>query len=263
MELTFSPLPGIPLVSPQEDVASLILTAAQQHAIPIGNNDVIVVAQKIISKAENRYVNLHDVAPSLEAQTLAEEVQKDPRYVELVLQQSKEVVRKKRGVLIVEHQLGFVHANAGIDQSNIEHPNDQERVLLLPKDPDASAREIQHQIEAQLGINVAVIINDSMGRAWRNGTVGLAIGVAGLQALEDYVGGQDIFGRELKVTAVAAADELAAGASLVMGQTQEKTPVVIVKGYRPPPSSPSQQAFPPQQQGINPLLRKKEEDLFR
>lgn len=257
MELTFSALPDIPLVAPQDNVAELIITAAQGKPIEIAENDVIVIAQKIISKAENRYITLKDVTPSEEAKKLALEVHKDPRYVELVLQESNEVVRKKIGVLIVEHRLGFIHANAGLDQSNIEHPDDDERVLLLPVDPDLSAEIIRQHIKEQLGVNVAVIINDSMGRAWRNGTLGLAIGVAGLNALEDYIGGEDIFGRELKVTAVAAADELAAGASIVMGQTQEKTPVVLVRGYTPNPPTTLDQ------QGVKPLLRSKEQDLFR
>ncbi|PCJ17954.1 MAG: coenzyme F420-0:L-glutamate ligase [Gammaproteobacteria bacterium] len=257
MELTFSALNNIPMVAPKDNVAEIIMTAAKAQQINIVEHDVIVIAQKIISKAENRYVVLEDVTPSEEAIQLAQEVQKDPRYVEVVLQESAQVVRKKTGVLIVEHQLGFVHANAGLDQSNIEHPEQKERVLLLPKDPDLSAKQIRQAIHSQLGINVAVIINDSMGRAWRNGTLGLAIGVAGLTALEDYMGGHDIFGRELKVTAVAAADELAAGASLVMGQTHEKTPIVIVRGYRP------QQPADANQQGIAPLLRSKDQDLFR
>ena len=257
MELTFSALMGIPLVEPEDNVAQLILDAAEANQKKIIANDVIVIAQKIVSKAENRYVVLDSVTPSEEAIKLSLEVQKDPRYVELVLRQSNTVIRKKPNVLIVEHELGFIHANAGMDQSNIEHPDGQERVLLLPKDSDASAEKIRQYVQQKLGVNVGVIINDSMGRAWRNGTLGLAIGVAGFNALENYVGGQDIFGRELVVTEVAAADEMAAGASLVMGQTQEKTPVVLVRGYQP--TEPSD----PAEQGVKPLLRPKELDLFR
>ncbi|MBV1880662.1 MAG: coenzyme F420-0:L-glutamate ligase [Pseudomonadales bacterium] len=257
MELTFSGLNGIPLVEPEDNIAQLIMNAAENQQKNIAENDVIVIAQKIISKAENRYVILDSVTPSEEAIKLSLEVQKDPRYVELVLRQSNAVIRKKPNVLIVEHTLGFIHANAGMDQSNIEHHEGKERVLLLPVDSDASAEKIRQTIKQKLGVNVGVIINDSMGRAWRNGTLGLAIGVAGFNAVENYIGGQDIFGRELMVTEVAAADEMAAGASLVMGQTQEKTPVVLVRGYQP--SEPDD----PAQKGVKPLLRPKERDLFR
>jgi len=186
-------------------------------------------------------------------------VDKDPRKVQAVLNESNELVRKKRGVLIVEHKLGFVQANAGIDQSNISHDGDDDdyTCLLLPLNPDLSAENIREIIKIRLGISVGVIINDSLGRAWRNGSLGLAIGVAGFTALEDYVGKTDIYGRELLVTQVAAADELAAGASLVMGQTTEKTPVVLVRGYKP--RDPTDKSL----RGVQPLIRSKEEDLFR
>jgi coenzyme F420-0:L-glutamate ligase/coenzyme F420-1:gamma-L-glutamate ligase len=183
-------------------------------------------------------------------------VDKDPRKVQAILDESNEVVRTRPGVLIVEHRLGFVQANAGIDQSNIDM--DEENVcLLLPVDPDASARRLREQIRERLGINVAIIINDSIGRAWRIGSLGLAIGIAGFTGLEDHIGGQDLFGNELKVTQVAAADELAAGASLVMGQTTEKTPVVLVRGYQP--QEPENQDA----RGVQPLLRPKHMDMFR
>ena len=158
---------------------------------------------------------------------------------------------------MVEHKLGFVHANAGIDQSNIDHPESQERVLLLPENPDASARKLREGIRDKFGVQVGVIINDSIGRAWREGSLGLAIGGSGFTALEDYIGGTDIFGRELVVTQVGAADEMAAGASLVMGQTNEKTPVVLVRGYHP--KEPLDEAL----RGVRTLIRSKDKDLFR
>ena len=221
--------------------------------------DVIVIAQKIISKAENRYVNLNDVTPSTEAIDLGAEIDKDPRKVQLIMDESREVVRKRQGVMIVEHRLGFVHASAGIDQSNItnEEGEDEDLCLLLPKDPDDSARQLVDKIAAQLRIHVGVIINDSIGRAWRIGQVGHAIGVAGFTALEDYIGSRDIYGHEMEVSQVAAADEMAAGASLLMGPTDQMTPVVIVRGYDP------KDPDPPELRGVRPLLRPKEMDLFR
>ena len=221
MDLHLIGLKGIPMVEPDDDVAQLIMSAAEASGDGIQNDDVIVIAQKIISKDENRYLDLREVKPSAEAETIAIEVDKDPRKVQAILDESNEIVRKRLGVLIVEQKLGFVQANAGIDQSNINHEGDDDdhTCLLLPVDPDLSARRIRESILEKLGVTVGVIINDSIGRAWRNGSLGLAIGVAGFTALEDYIGGTDIYGRELMVTQVAAADELAAGASLVMVQT--------------------------------------------
>ena len=247
------------MVEPGDDVAAQIITAAEQMALGLEQDDVLVIAQKIISKAENRYLDLRTIEPSEEARRLAVEVDKDARKVQAILNESNEVVRKRPGVLIVEHKLGFVQANAGIDQSNIIHEDDEDDhfCLLLPVDPDSSANKIRQIILERLGISVGVIINDSLGRAWRNGTLGLAIGVAGFTALEDYIGKTDIYGRELMVTQVAAADELAAGASLVMGQTSEKTPVVLVRGYQP--VEPAKAEI----RGVRPLIRLKETDLFR
>ena len=257
MQLSFSTLANIPMIEPGDDRVSVILQSLASSSQALADNDIIVIAQKIVSKAEDRYLWLDEIEPSEAAINLAKEVDKDPRYVQAVLQESTRVIRKKPGVLIVAHRLGFVHANAGIDQSNIQHPNRRERLLLLPKDPDGSAEKIRHAIKDRLKINIGVVINDSMGRAWRNGTLGLAIGVAGLTPLEDHIGGQDIFGRELLVTAVAAADEIAAGASLLMGQTQEKTPIVLLRGYSI--KNPSN----PHQRGISTLLRDPKTDLFR
>lgn len=274
------------MVSPGDDLVGLIIDSAVASDLEIRNDDVIIIAQKIVSKAENRYLDLNTVIPSEEAKQLAVEVDKEPEKVQAILNESNEVVRKRPGVLIVEHKLGFVQANAGIDQSNIDHSSpslssrslsnqDQSNgtlengtlnlnkgivdslCLLLPEDPDKSAREIREGLKQRLGATVGVIINDSLGRAWRNGSLGLAIGVAGFTALEDHIGGSDIFGRELLVTEVGAADEMAAGASLVMGQTSEKTPVVLVRGYQP--KDPRDETL----RGVQPLIRAKEMDLFR
>ena len=259
MKLTFTGIEGIPLVQPGDDLVGQIIDAARSMGEDIREDDVIVIAQKVVSKAENRYLDLRTVTPSPEAEALAVEVDKDPRKVQAILDESNEVVRKREGVLIVEHRLGYVQANAGIDQSNIAHEDDEEDMLclLLPVDPDKSARQIREAIATRLGVNVGVIINDSLGRAWRNGTVGLAIGVAGFTALENHIGNTDLFGRELVVTVIGAVDEMAAGASLVMGQTSEKTPVVLVRGYKP------REPEEPGLQGYKPLIRPKETDLFR
>jgi len=259
MKLTFIGVEHIPLVQPGDDLVQMIVDAVHEMGEEILDDDVLVIAQKIVSKAENRYLDLATVTPSPEAEKLAIEVDKDPRKVQAILDESNEVVRTREGVLIVEQKLGFVQANAGIDQSNISHEGDEEDLmcLRLPEDPDRSARQIKDGIKARLNVDVGVIVNDSLGRAWRNGTLGLAIGVAGFTALESYIGGTDLFGRELVVTVVAAADEMAAGASLVMGQTSEKTPVVLVRGYKP--SDPED----PELRGYRPLIRSKETDLFR
>ena len=259
MRLSFIRVDNIPMVEPGDDLVEIILGGLESMGEALQPGDVLVLAQKIVSKAENQYVNLNDVTPSPAALLLAQEVDKDPRKVQVILDESNEVVRKRPGVLIVEHRLGFVAANAGIDQSNIQQAgvDGDDLCLLLPIDPDASAQALRQGIADRLGTDVGVIINDSIGRAWRIGTVGLSIGVAGLTALDDYVGGTDIFGRELLVTQVAAADELAAGASLVMGQTTEKAPVVLVRGYQPTPPSA------PELKGVKPLLRPKSMDMFR
>ncbi|MAV27395.1 MAG: coenzyme F420-0:L-glutamate ligase [Gammaproteobacteria bacterium] len=259
MRLNLVGVEGIPMVQPGDDLADLILGALTQTGEELVDDDVIVLAQKVVSKAEDRYLDLRTVVPTEEACRLAAEVDKDPRKVQAILDESNEVVRKREGVLIVEHRLGFVQANAGIDQSNISHEDDDEDnlCLLLPIDSDASARALRDEIKRRTGVTVGVVINDSLGRAWRNGTLGLAIGVAGFTALETYVGETDIYGRELVVTAVAAADEMAAAASLVMGQTSEKTPVVLVRGYKP--REPEDSAL----QGVQPLIRDKDVDLFR
>ena len=255
-KLTFFAVPNIPMIEPGDDLVSIIGEALLQTTEKLQNDDIVVVAQKIISKAENRYVNLANVVPSKEACALAAQVEKDPAHVQVILSESKEVVKKKRGVLIVEHKLGFVHANAGVDRSNIESHKNLKQVLLLPVDPDASAARLREGWHTHYGVRVGVIINDTSGRAWRHGLVGLAIGVAGLVALEDHVGAKDLFGRELEATQVAVADELAAGASFLMGQKDEKLPVVVIRGHRLREPKEAQR-------GIQPLLRPKASDLFR
>ena len=247
------------MVQPGDDLVTLIDQGLESMGEALQNDDVIVIAQKIISKAEDRYLDLNKVEPSDEALKLALEVDKDPRKVQAILDESNEIIRKRPGILIVEQKLGFVQANAGIDQSNIinENGDDDDLCLLLPVDPDKSAANIKNEFSARHNVNIGVIINDSIGRAWRVGSLGLAIGVAGFTALEDYIGQTDIYGRELVVTQVAAADEMAAGASLVMGQTDEKTPVVIVRGYRP--REPEDRSL----RGVAQLLRPKDMDLFR
>lgn len=220
----------LPLVEPGDDLASLLIESIGDSGQSLREGDVLVLAQKIVSKSENRYVALADVVPSARAIDLAAAVEKDPRLVELILQESNEVVRHRAGVLVVEHRLGAVLANAGIDQSNIVHEGDSDRVLLLPEDSDRSAAGLRETLGQRTGVLPGVIIADSLGRAWRVGTVGVAIGVAGVPAAQDLRGDHDLFGRELKVTIVGLADEIAAAGSLVMGQASEGVPAVLIRG---------------------------------
>lgn len=251
--VTYFSVPGIPLINPGDDLAALIvnsLNAAQLHLV---SGDIVVVAQKIVSKAENRYVVLKEVVPSQEALTLADQVGKDARYLEVVLSESDEVVRHRPNIVIVAHRLGFVMANAGIDQSNIEHLDGEERVLLLPRDPDGSAVALKARFDKAFGADIGVIINDSFGRPWRNGVVGVALGVAGLPALLNMIGAPDMFGRPMQMTEIAVADEIAAGASLLMGQAAEGLPVVVVRGL----------AFNAASRPASVLVRPRERDMFR
>jgi coenzyme F420-0:L-glutamate ligase / coenzyme F420-1:gamma-L-glutamate ligase len=246
-------VPGIPLVRKNDDLVALIEQGlARDGIVPLGG-DVFVLTQKIVSKAEGRTVDLASVEPSTEATSLARIVQKDPRLVELILSESVRVVRARPGVLIVEHRLGLVMANAGIDQSNVASPDDVHRVLLLPVDPDGSAAMLRGRLSEKFGVPVAVIISDSFGRAWRRGTCGVAIGAAGLPSLMDLRGSPDLFGRDLQVSVTGHADEIAAAASLVMGQGNEGRPVVVVRGltWRGSDSAASE------------LVRPAAEDLFR
>jgi coenzyme F420-0:L-glutamate ligase/coenzyme F420-1:gamma-L-glutamate ligase len=246
-------IPGIPMVKPGDDLAVLISEGLARGGLKLRANDVLVLAQKIVSKAEGRSVELATVKPSARAIALAAEIQKDPRLVELILSESVRVVRSRPNVLIVEHRLGFVMANAGIDQSNVAPTDGVERALLLPVDPDGSAEALRAHLAAEHGAPIAVIITDSFGRAWRRGTAGVAIGAAGLPALLDLRGNPDLFGRILQVSISGFADEIAAAASLVMGQGDEAQPVVLVRGLTwNKPANPAAN-----------LVRPATEDMFR
>lgn len=246
-------VPGIPLVEPGDDIAALILAALASSELVLEDCDVLVLAQKIVSKAEGRYAYLNDIEASAEAVELAEQCDKDPRHMQVLLNESREIIRKRPGVVIVEHVLGYVHANAGIDRSNIDSDEDNPRLLLLPENPDHSAAELRSSLLASTGVNVNIIINDSAGRAWRNGTLGFAIATAGFEALENRVGEADLYGRPLEVTEVAVADELAAAASFMMGQGDEALPLVLIRGAKLRPSAA----------GSATLIRDREKDMFR
>ncbi|MCC7462068.1 MAG: coenzyme F420-0:L-glutamate ligase [Gammaproteobacteria bacterium] len=245
-------LPGIPHVRAGDDLAALLLEALQRTGLALLSGDVVVVAQKIVSKSEGRLVDLAGITPSARACELAPIVQKDARLVELVLREARRIVRMAKDVLIVEHRLGFVMANAGIDQSNVADTAAGDYALLLPQDPDASARTLRAALRAACGVDVGVIVSDSFGRPWRIGTVGVALGAAGLPAVLDLRGQPDLFGRTLRVTVVGHADEIAAAASLVMGQAAEGCPMVLVRGLAGGADIAATQ-----------LLRPPGEDLFR
>jgi coenzyme F420-0:L-glutamate ligase / coenzyme F420-1:gamma-L-glutamate ligase len=246
-------LSGLPLIKAGDDLVEMIAASLKQNGVEPQAQDVLVVAQKIVSKAEGRMVDLATIKPSAQALALAAEVYKDPRLVEVILSESVRVVRARRNVLIVEHRLGFIMANAGVDQSNVGPADGAQRALLLPEHPDRSAETLRRGLAAATGINLAVVINDSFGRAWRQGTVGVAIGAAGLPALIDLRGRPDLFGRKLEVSVIGFADEVAAAASLVMGQADEAAPVVLIRGLRW--SAPESTAAS--------LIRPSNEDLFR
>ncbi|HLY00224.1 MAG TPA: coenzyme F420-0:L-glutamate ligase [Roseiarcus sp.] len=246
-------LPGLPLIKAGDDLASLIASALERNGVQPRAQDVLVVAQKIVSKAEARAVDLAAVEPSAKARALAAEVGKDPRLVEVILSETARVVRARRGVLIVEHKLGFIMANAGVDQSNVGPHDGSAHVLLLPENPDRSAEALRRGLKAATGIDIGVVINDSFGRPWRQGTAGVAIGVAGLPALVDLRGRPDLFGRKLEVSVIGFADEIAAAASLAMGQADEALPAVLIRGlsWSAPDSTAASIVRPPN------------EDLFR
>lgn len=246
-------LPGFPLIEPGDNLVSLILRSLKNAEITLSDGDVLVIAQKIISKAENRYAYLNQVEPSTEAVDLAWVTDKDPRVIQLILDESVEVVRHRPGVLIVAHRNGYVHANAGIDQSNISSNPDNPRVLLLPEDPDKSAEGVREGLRKETGIDAPIIINDSAGRAWRNGTIGFAIGTSGFMPLQNLIGREDLFCRPLEVSQVAVADELAAAASFLMGQANEASPVVLIRGAD----------IEREEAGSSALIRARDEDLFR
>ena len=251
--LTLIGLDGLPEIEGGASLARLLLEAIDRARVELTSGDILVLAQKIVSKAEGRRVRLTDVVPSARASELAARVDKDPRLVELVLRESREVLRARRGVLIVEHRLGFVMANAGIDRSNVPHGANEESVLLLPEDPDLSARRLRDTLREFSGVAVGVVINDSFGRAWRNGLAGVAIGVAGVPAVVDLRGRPDRQSRPLEVTQVAAADELASAASLLMGQGNESIPAVLARGF----------PYGTREACAQELVRARTEDLFR
>ena len=255
MALLLQSIPGIPLISPGDNLADIVFSAAAEAGIDWIDGDVLVLAQKVVSKEEGRLVNLTKVIPTALAHEYALQTGKDPRFIELVLQESNEVLRVRTGTIIVEHKCGFVCANAGIDHSNVRGiwGEKDDWVLLLPEDPDRSARRIQVALAKLTGKRIGVVIIDSHGRAWRMGTVGVAIGVAEVPAVVDLRGTEDLFGFHLQVTVVAAADELAAAASLLMGQASEGTPAIHVRGF-PYPLRPT---------SLSEVIRPKDMDMFR
>jgi coenzyme F420-0:L-glutamate ligase / coenzyme F420-1:gamma-L-glutamate ligase len=252
--LCFTALAGLPEVQPGDDLAALLTDALQHENLAPANNDVLVVCQKIVSKAEARYVRLAGIEPSQRANELATRCGKDARLVELVLRESSEIVRVAPNVLIARHRRGWVVANAGIDQSNLPG-DDGERALLLPDNPDASAARLRAQLERRFGARMAVLISDSFGRPWRLGVCGVCIGCSGLASLQDLRGAPDRGGRALQVTQIAAADEIAAAATLIAGEAAEGRPAVLVRGVPP-------QYFRTPRPAAD-LLRPTDQDLFR
>jgi coenzyme F420-0:L-glutamate ligase/coenzyme F420-1:gamma-L-glutamate ligase len=248
-EVRLIPVQGIPTIQPGDDLPAIVLEHLEE---PVQDGDVFVIAQKIVSRSVNRLVNVHDVTPSARALELAPEAHKDPRLVEVILRDSNEVLRLQNGIFIVEQRDGWVCANAGIDRSNVP-PGDGSVVALLPEDADASARRFAEGIKQRTGKTVAVVINDSHGRAWRDGSVGIAIGVAGMRPLRDVRHHKDLYGYELQTSIIAVADEIAAAASVLMGQTTAAIPVVLIRGL----------AYEPGEGSARELVRPKERDLFR
>lgn len=251
--ITYTALPGLALVEPGDDLVAIIVDGVRRAGIEVSAGDIFVLAQKIVSKSENRYVELSSVTPSERALELAKVVGKDPRHIEVVLSESSEVVRTRQNVMIVAHRLGFVMANAGIDEFNIVNKDGEKRVLLLPENPDASCETLMAGLRQAFGVDVGVVMNDSFGRPWRNGVVGVAIGSAGVPSLQNMIGAPDLFNRPMQVTEIAIADELAAAASLVMGQGDEGQPVVHVRGFSSKAPVNSATA----------LIRPKAQDMFR
>lgn len=251
--LSFQPVPGLPLVAPGDELVALIAAALRAAQLAPAAGDILAVAQKIVSKAEGQVVELHRVAPSDEARALAARADKDPRVAELILRESRRIVRVARGVIIAEHNSGLILANAGIDRSNVS--GDEDHALLLPVDADASARGLRTGLQREFGVPLGVIITDSIGRPWRLATVGHAIGAAGVTAVLDLRGAGDLFERQLQVSEVAVADSLAAAAVLAMGEAAEGTPVVLIRG--------ATLATGAADAGAAAVLRNPDEDLFR
>ncbi|HET58821.1 MAG TPA: coenzyme F420-0:L-glutamate ligase [Chloroflexi bacterium] len=250
--LIITPVTGFPLVKPGNNIAALIWQTLQENHIPLENNDILVVTQKIISKAENQIVILDLIGPSEEALLLAEETDKNPALCQVIIDQSSQILRRRPGLIISEHRIGFVCANAGVDHSNLDQAG-RDRVLCLPEDPDRSAENIRLFLEEKSGKSIGVLIIDSHGRAWRLGTVGISIGTSMVPELVNKIGDQDLFGRELRATVIGAADQLAAAAALVMGEADEGIPLVHVRGF----------PYSLRKSSINEVIRTKEKDLFR
>ena len=251
MELRVLPVTGLPMIQEGDDLALLITNQLHDNQQLLEHGDVIVVAQKIVSKSEGRLVSLASITPSEEAVRLAAETDKDARLVEVILRESDAVVRHKPGVMIMRHRLGHVGAHAGVDQSNIDH-GDDDAALLLPLDPDASAKRLREAIRRRSGKEIGVLISDSGNRPWRLGTTGIAIGASGFTVLDDRRGVTDLYGRELKVTLINRADSIATAATLIMGETTERIPVAIVRGFE----------YEPVEQNAAMINRPVEEDLF-
>lgn len=243
-------IPDIPLIQRGDNLVEIILNRLEKASMSLQAGDVLVVSSKIVSKSEGQTVFLNTVIPGEQAQTLAQETGKDPRIAELVLQDSKSVSRKTRGVLVVVHRLGFVSANAGIDQSNL---GQEDAVLLLPRDPDASARQIRQAIQARLNLEVGIIISDTHGRPFRIGNVGVAIGVAGMPAIVDLRGRKDLFGRTLEISVQGYADMVASAAHLLCGEADEGYPVIVLRGLD----------YPARDGKASDLHRPPEQDLYR
>lgn len=251
VELRITALPDFPHVTAGDDLAALTAAALARGGMELHPDDVLVYAQKVVSKAEGRRIDLTTVTPSTRALELAQTVRKDPRLVELVLRESRRIVRTAPDVLIVEHRLGLIMANAGIDQSNVADPSSGEFALLLPENPDASAAALRERLRTLTGCAPGVVISDSFGRPWRVGTIGVAIGCAGIPATLDLRGSTDMFGRALRVTVVGHADEVASAASIVMGQADEARPVALVRGLvSREPAQPAAALIRPQQQDL-------------
>jgi coenzyme F420-0:L-glutamate ligase/coenzyme F420-1:gamma-L-glutamate ligase len=260
--LALTALPGLPVVAPGDDLAALLADGLARAGLALADGDVLVIASKLVSRAEGRYVDLAAVSPSPRALELAATVEKDARLVELILRESTAISRTVRGALVVRHRLGFIAANAGIDQSNAlppgAAPGSGPWALLLPENPDDTAERLRAQLGARSGADIGVIVSDSMGRPFRLGTVGAAIGVAGLPALVDGRGQPDLFGRPLMATVTALADQIAAAADLVAGQADEGRGAIHVRGI----AWPRPAGMPDAPAGARALVRAAEQDLY-
>ncbi|NHI92694.1 MAG: coenzyme F420-0:L-glutamate ligase [Candidatus Lokiarchaeota archaeon] len=244
-------VPNFPLINPGDDIAQLILNSLKDASIDLDDNDIFVIAQSIISKAENRIIDLQSITPSYDALNYAKIIDKNPKFIELILKESNKILKYSSKAIIVENKLGFVCANAGIDQSN---SGNVDHVTLLPLDPDESARQIQKKIEEKTGKKIAIIISDTQGRPFRNGAINVGIGIAGFKdPIQNYKGQKDLFGYILQTTEVNIIDELASAAELIMGESNEGFPVILIKGYK----------FPRGTSTSKTLIRNKKEDLFR